>query len=143
MSDRRITSTSPHVPSVFLQRMFQKYELSEIAIGDLDESKLGNTVIDLENTFKGELSSIILTYLSNYIDHDFYDEDLFWELKQDFVGVLMEKGTFVPLKGYFDAISLEMAIPGSEPHIWTKEEIAADLKRKLNYHPKISIQENK
>ncbi|RKF55675.1 hypothetical protein GcM3_200064 [Golovinomyces cichoracearum] len=143
MSDRRITSTSLHVPS-----------LSEITIGDLDESKLGNTVIDLENISKGELSSIILTYLSHYIDHDLYDEDLFWELKQDFAGwkrehfdlagilkkdfkrVLMERGIFVPLKGYSDAIGLEMAISGSEPHIWTKEEIPAALKRKLNYHPK-------
>ncbi|RKF81487.1 hypothetical protein GcC1_025027 [Golovinomyces cichoracearum] len=143
MSDRRITSKSPHVLSVFLQRMFQKYELSKIAIGDLDKSKLGNTVIDLENNFKGELSSIILTF--------------FWELKQDFAGwkrehfdqagilkkefkrVLMERGIFVPLKGYSDVIGLEMAISGSEPHIWTKEEIAAASKRKLNYHPKISI----
>ncbi|RKF71654.1 hypothetical protein GcC1_097008 [Golovinomyces cichoracearum] len=126
MSDRRITSTSPHVPSVFLQRMFQKYELSEIAIGDLDDSKLGNTVIDLENTSKGELSPIILTYLSHYIDHDLYDEDLFWELKQDSAGS-HGKGNLVPLKGYSDAIGLEMAISGSEPHIWTKEEISAAL----------------
>ncbi|RKF55700.1 hypothetical protein GcM3_200068, partial [Golovinomyces cichoracearum] len=99
-------------------------------------------------------------YLSHYIDHDLYDEDLFWELKQDFAGwkrqhfdqagilkrdfkrVLMERGIFVPLKGYSDAIGLEMAISGNEPHIWTKEEIAVALKRKLNYHPKISILEN-
>ncbi|RKF53374.1 hypothetical protein GcC1_221025 [Golovinomyces cichoracearum] len=86
MSDKRVRSTSPRVTSVFIQRMFQKYELSEIAIGDLDESKLGNNIIDLENTSKGELSSIILTYLSHYIYHDLYDEDLFWELKQDFAG---------------------------------------------------------
>ncbi|RKF55701.1 hypothetical protein GcM3_200066, partial [Golovinomyces cichoracearum] len=108
----------------------------------------------------GKLSSIILTYLSHYFDHDLYDEDICWELKQDFAGwkrehfdqagilkkdfkrVLMERGIFVPLKGYSDTIGLEMAISGSEPHIWTKEEIAAALKRKLDYHPKFSILEN-
>ncbi|TQS34590.1 hypothetical protein Golomagni_05019 [Golovinomyces magnicellulatus] len=103
---------------------------------------------------------MILTYLSHYIDHDLY-EDLFRELKQDFAGwkrhrfdqagilkkdfkrVLMEKGILVPLKGYSDAIGLEMAVSGDEPHIWTKEEVTAALKRKVDYHPKFSILENK
>ncbi|RKF81762.1 hypothetical protein GcM3_032021 [Golovinomyces cichoracearum] len=44
--------------------MFQKYELSEIAVGNIDESKLGKTLIDLQNNSKKELSSKILTYLS-------------------------------------------------------------------------------
>ncbi|TQS39021.1 hypothetical protein Golomagni_00462 [Golovinomyces magnicellulatus] len=141
--------------------MFQKFELSEIAIEDLDESKLDSTVINLENISKGELSSIILTYLSYYIDHDLYDEDLFWELKQGFAGwkihyfdqagilkkdfkrVLMKRGIFVPLKGYSDSIGREIAISGDEPHTWTKEEITVVLKRKVNYYPEISILENK
>ncbi|RKF71258.1 hypothetical protein GcC1_103030, partial [Golovinomyces cichoracearum] len=71
-------------PSVFAQGIFQKYRLSEIAIADIDEKQFGYIVSDLDNATKSELASTILTYLSYYINRDLYDEELFWEFKQDF-----------------------------------------------------------
>ncbi|RKF63808.1 hypothetical protein GcC1_136014, partial [Golovinomyces cichoracearum] len=133
----------------------------KIALTDIDEKKLGNSVIGLEDTTKAELASTIVTYISYYIDQDLYDEEHFWEFKQDFSGwkrihfdtadilkndlkrTLLERGIFVPLKGYADSIALVMVISEEEPHVWTTEEIAAVLKRKINYHPKISILENR
>ncbi|RKF74332.1 hypothetical protein GcM1_240118 [Golovinomyces cichoracearum] len=159
-----ICSAFPEMPtqniSAFTQNMFQKYGLSEIALTDIDEKKLRNSVIDLEDMTKAEHASTIVTYISYYIDQDFYDEELFWEFKQDFSGwkrihldtdgilkkdlkrKFSEKGIFVPLKGYADSIALEMVISEEKPYVWTKEEITAALKRKINYHPKISILEN-
>ncbi|RKF71278.1 hypothetical protein GcC1_103033, partial [Golovinomyces cichoracearum] len=87
------------------------------------------------------------------------EEIFFWEFKQDFSGwkrihfdiasilkkdlnrKLLERGIFVPLKGYADSIALKMVISEEEPHVWMTEEIAAALKRKIKCHPKISILE--
>ncbi|TQS35630.1 hypothetical protein Golomagni_03945 [Golovinomyces magnicellulatus] len=157
-------STNPEMStqtiSTFTQKIFRKYGLSEIALTDIDEKKLGNSVIDLENTTKAELASTIVTYIFNYIDQNLYDEELFWEFKPDFSGwkrihldtagilkkdlkrTLLERGIFVPSKGYPDSIALEMVISEEKPHVWTTEEIAAALKKRINYHPKISIFEN-
>ncbi|RKF55682.1 hypothetical protein GcC1_202016 [Golovinomyces cichoracearum] len=103
-------------------------------------------VSDLENATKSELASTILTYLSNYIHRDLYDEELFWEFKQDFDGwkishfdtagilrkdlkkVLLERGILLSSKGYPDSAALEMIIADEEPHTWTSEEITATLK---------------
>lgn len=68
--------------STFIQNIFQKYGLSEIAITDIDEKKFGSSVIDLENTNKGELASTIITYISYYVDQDLYDEELFGNLSK-------------------------------------------------------------
>lgn len=38
-------------------------------------------------------------------------------------------------------IDLEIAIAEEEPHVWTTEEITAELKGEINYHSKISILE--
>ncbi|RKF95966.1 hypothetical protein GcM1_067002, partial [Golovinomyces cichoracearum] len=102
--------------SAFTQNIFRKYGLSEITLTDIDEKKLGNSVIDLEDTTKVELASTIVTYISYYIYQDLYDEKHFWEFKQDFSGwkrihfdtagilkkdlkrTLLERGIFVPLK---------------------------------------------
>lgn len=163
--EKSTSGVSPEMPtqtiSTFTQNIFRKYGLTEISLTDIDETKLGNSVIDLNNTTKGELASTIVTFISYYIDQDLYDEELFWEFKQDFSGwkrihfdaagilkkdlkrTLLERGIFVPSKGYADSIALEMVIAEEEPHIWTTEEITAALKRKINYHPKISILENR
>ncbi|RKF84275.1 hypothetical protein GcM1_127010, partial [Golovinomyces cichoracearum] len=120
-----ISSALPEMPtqtiSAFTQNIFRKYGLSEIALTHIDEMKLGKSVIDLEDTTKAELASTI----------------------KDLKRTLLERGIFVPLKGYADSIALEMVISEEEPHVWTTEEIAAALKRKINYHPKISIFENR
>ncbi|TQS37450.1 hypothetical protein Golomagni_02077 [Golovinomyces magnicellulatus] len=146
--------------STFIQNIFQKYGLSEIAITDIDEKKFGSSVVDLENTTKGELASTIITYITYYVDQDLYDEDLFWEFKQDFIGwkkhhfdtagilkkdlkrILLERGIFVPSKGYTDSLALEMVINEKEIHVWTTDEIKTALKKNINYHPKIGILKN-
>lgn len=86
---------------------------------------------------------------------------LFWNLKQGFSGwkrchfdtvgilkkdmkrILLERGIFVPLKGYPDSVVLEIAISKEEPHDWTDEEISAGLKRNMNYHPRTFLVEKK
>lgn len=55
----------------------------------------------------------------------------------------MERGIFVPSKGYADSLALEMVISEEEPHVWTLDEITAALKRNINYHPKIGILKNR
>ncbi|TQS38760.1 hypothetical protein Golomagni_00726 [Golovinomyces magnicellulatus] len=106
---------------------------------------------------KSELASTTLTYLSYYIDRDLYDEELFWEFKQDFDGwkrshfdtagilrkdlkrILLERGIILSSKGYPDSAALEMVFADEEPHALTSEEITAALKRKTNYHPRFAI----
>ncbi|RKF71279.1 hypothetical protein GcC1_103034 [Golovinomyces cichoracearum] len=54
--------------SAFTQNIFRKYGLSEIFFTDIDEKKLGNSLVDLEDTTKAELASTIVTFISYYID---------------------------------------------------------------------------